>query len=209
MPVFIVRPLGTSINRHRIHISRFRRAAAARDDQAGFSVVELLIALTLMSFLATSLLTIITTGSDAFQNILDEKNAQSEARIAVSYITVKLRQQSSRGVVSVVPSDSQANARNVLKIEDPTGFGMGENCFIYFEAPQGGGTGRLVEKYSAAPRVGDLAGTQKIAEISDFSISYANEAETAINISVSCDAPSGKITRDVSVALRAPGAEKR
>jgi len=155
-----------------------------------------------MAFLATSLLTIITTGGSAFQRALDEKTAQSEARIAVSYITVKLRQNSSRDRVSLIPSDSMTNTRNVLQIGGSE-YGGGDSYFIYFEEAAGGGAGRLVEKNAAAPRVDDPAGAFKIADISDFEISYANEAQTIINIRVSCDTPSGSISRDVSVTLRA------
>jgi len=170
---------------------------------AGFSIIELLIALTLMAFMATSLLTIISTGSGAFQRVLDEKTAQSEARIALSYITVKLRQNSSQGKVSIIPSDSLTNARNVLRIEKDTYDEARDSYFIYFEEPEAGGQGRLVEKNSTMPRVGDPAGAFKIADITDFSISYANEEQTIINISVSCGTPDERITRDVSITLRA------
>ena len=170
--------------------------------QSGFSVVELLIALALMAFLSTSLLTIIATGGGAFQKVLDEKSAQSEARIAISYVTVKLRQFSSNGMVSIIPSDSPTNTRSVLKIDNGFGMGLGESYFIYFDEAQSGGSGRLVEKNAASPRVGDPAGAVKIADISDFNISYANEDQTAINISVSNDSPNGRITRDVIIALR-------
>ena len=181
--------------------------------QSGFSVAELLIALALLAFLSTSLLTIIGAGGGAFQNILDEKSAQSEARIAISYITVKLRQYSSRGMVSIIPSDSLTSGKNVLKIDTGVqdgasagagaGMGMaGESYYIYFEEAQGGGTGMLVEKNSALPKVGDPAGANKIAEISDFNITYANEEQTVIYVSVSCETPGGTITRDVSVKLR-------
>ena len=170
---------------------------------AGFSIVELLIALTLMAFLATSLLTIITAGGDAFQKVLDEKTAESEARIAISYVTVKLRQHSSQGMVSIVPSDLATDDRSVLKIQGSSDGMAGESYFIYFEESPDGGVGRLVEKNSVAPRVGDTAGAHKIADISDFRISYADESETIINISISYDTPGESNTRDVSIALRA------
>jgi len=187
------------------HISHFHRNLAGHTaaGDSGFSVVELLIALTLMAFMATSILTILSTGSDAFQRVLDEKTAQGEARIAISYVTVKLRQHSSRGMVSIVPSDSLTNARNVLKIDDGSGNAGGESYFIYFDDSWGGGPGSLVEKTSATPRVGDRAGAQKIADISDFSVTYADDDQTVINISVSCDTDHGRITREVSIALRA------
>jgi hypothetical protein len=168
----------------------------------GFSVVELLIALTLMAFLTASLLTVITTGSGAFQKVLDYKTAQSDARIAVSYISVKLRQHSSRGRVSIVPSDSISNVRNVLKIEEGPGVSTGESRYIYFEEAEGGGTGRLVEKNSVTPRVDDPAGAFKIADISDFDISYADGDRSVIDITVVCDTPDERVTREVSITLR-------
>lgn len=182
-----------------VSLRRIRGGDPRRD--SGFSVVELLIALTLMAFLTASLLTIITTGGEAFQKVLDSKTAQSEARIAVSYISVKLRQYSSRGRVSIVPSDSITNVRNVLKIEEYGETPTGESRFIYFEE-SAGGYGRLVEKNSVTPRVDDPAGAYKIADISDFSISFADEEQTVVNISVSCDTPNERVTREVSITLR-------
>ena len=179
-----------------------KRILGAKINQAGFSIIELLIALTLLAFLATSLLTIITAGGDAFQRVLDEKTAQSEARIAISYITVKLRQHSSQGNISIVPSDSLSDSRNVLKIEGAAGIVPGESYFIYFEESPDGGAGRLVEKSSVAPRVGDPAGAHKIADISDFEVTYFDENQSTINISVSCDTPAERITREVTITLR-------
>ena len=172
--------------------------------QSGFSVVELLIALTLMAFLATSLLTIITAGGGAFQRVLDDKTAQGEARIAISYITVKLRQNSAQGKVSIVPSGSLTNDRPVLKIEGGLGGGeLSDHYFIYFEEPADGGTGRLVEKTASAPQVGDPSGTFKIADVSDFHISYADETQSVINIVVVCEAAGERVSREVSITLRA------
>lgn len=152
-----------------------------------------------MSFLAVSLLTIISTGGAAFQKTLDEKNAGSEARIAISYITVKLRQNSARARVSIVPSDSATNARNVIKIDVGV---PGEFYYIYFEEPADGGPGRLVEKKSYAPRVDDSKGAVKIADISDFEVAYADETRTSIVVSVSGGAPSERVARGVAISLR-------
>ena len=58
--------------------------------EGGFTVTELLVALTLIGLLGGSLLTLIFSGSNIFRRIFNEKNAISEARIAISYITVKL-----------------------------------------------------------------------------------------------------------------------
>ena len=176
--------------------------AQALGSESGFSVVELLIALTLMAFLSASLLTVISAGGAAFKNVLDVKTAQSEARIAISYITVKLRQNSSSGKVSIIPSDSMTNSRNVIKIDATNGDSAGDSYFIYFEESPYGGPGRLVEKSSGSPLVDDPKGAEKIAEIADFSVAYANDDMTAITVTVSCDAPNERITRDVTIVLR-------
>jgi len=175
-------------------LATVKRQAGAR---SGFSVIELLIALALMAFLSGTLFAIIVSGGDAFQRVLDEKSAQGEARIAISYITVRLRQNSSRAMVSVVPSDSLTNVRNVLMIDGGGGAGR---RYIYFEENENGG--RLVEKTSATPKVDDPEGAVRIADISDFSISYLDENQTVINISVYCESPGEWISREVSVALR-------
>jgi hypothetical protein len=164
--------------------------------------VELLIALALTAFLATSLLSIISMGGKAFQRVLDEKNARSEVRIALSYITVKIRQNGVAGGISVIPSDSATNSKNVLMIRENPDRIADESYYIYFEDAQDGGAGRLVEKRSARPYVDDPANAFKIAEISDFDIAYANDEQTVINISVSRDTPYERVTGDVSVALR-------
>ena len=178
-------------------------AAAGGERESGFSVVELLIALTLMAFLATSLLSIISMGGSAFERILDKKSAQNEVRIALSYVTVKLRQNSSKAKVSVIPSDSATNAGNVLKIDADPDKISAESYFIYFEKGDEGGSGRLVEKYSSAPYVDDPAGAQKIATVTEFDISYANDDQSIIKITVGYEGAGGRIVRDVSVALRA------
>ena len=166
-----------------------RAQTEAKNTQSGFSVVELLIALAIMSLLATSLLTIISSGGEAFRSIFDVKDAQGEARVALSYITVKIRQNNALGRISVVPSDSVTNTGNVLKIAGDPDNAVGENYFIYYEESPDGGAGRLVEKYSSMPGVDEPKNAVKIADISGFDISYTDEAHTAIKISVSCDAP--------------------
>jgi prepilin-type N-terminal cleavage/methylation domain-containing protein len=180
----------------------------AKAEQNGFSVIELLIALTLMALLGTSLLTVIATGSNAFGRIFAEKDGQNEARIALSYVTVKLRQNGARDTVSIVESGSETNVRNVLKIDGTPGDVTDDCYFIYFEEAPDGMGGRLVEKTANTPGVDDPRGAQKIAGIRDFSIAYADEAHAKIRITVTYDsaAAGGADTRETVVALRAaPG----
>ncbi|MDR1059662.1 MAG: DUF4860 domain-containing protein [Clostridiales bacterium] len=152
--------------------------------QAGFSVIELLIALTLIALLGGSLLTVIGTGSDIFARIFAERDRQSEARIAISYVSVKLRQNGGAGVASIVDSGSPANARGVLKIDETPGDLTDDCYFIYFRENADGEGGQLLEKRANAPGVDSDAGASLIADISDFDVSYADDSRRTIRILV-------------------------
>ena len=161
-------------------------AAESTGASGGFSVIELLIALTMMALLGGSLLTLISTGSNVFQRVFDEKDAQSEARIALSYVTVKLRQNGTPGTVSLVDSGSPDNRRNVLKIDRTPDVESDDCYFIYFD--EGGGedfNGQLREKNSNTPGTENSDDTFIIANIRDCNFSYFNEEKTQIKISVS------------------------
>ena len=94
------------------------RSRAFAEGERGFSVIELLIALAIMALLGSSLIALMGAGGDAFRRVLSDRDAQAEARIAVSYVTVKIRQNDARGRVSIEASDSEAYPGNVLKIKD-------------------------------------------------------------------------------------------
>jgi len=157
----------------------------------GFSIIELLVALTLMALLGGSLLTVISGGSSAYNRMLSDKDYLSEARIAMSYITVKLRQNDASGAISVISSDSQYNTRNVLRIDRTPGDDSDNSTFIYFEDIEGQAGGVLVERDSNTPGVGRAtAGTgaydsgNVIAVISDFAISYLDGMRDRIEVEV-------------------------
>ena len=175
----------------------------------GFSVIELLIALTLMALLGGSLLTMISTGSSVFGRIFDEKDAQSEARIALSYVTVKLRQNGRPGTVSLIDSGSPYNRRTVLKIDRTPDIDSDDCYYIYFveaesgvDAPAGMG-GRLCEKTANTPDVEHSEGTFLIANIRDFDIAYADETKSQIKVSVYYGTEDSRREMSTIITLRA------
>jgi prepilin-type N-terminal cleavage/methylation domain-containing protein len=177
--------------------------------EKGFSLIELLVALTLMALLGALLLPIISIGSSAYNRMINDKNALSEARIAMSYITVKLRQKDISGAIGVVGSDSMINTRNVLKIDETPDDVNDDSCFIYFEENEGGAGGRLVEKYSNTPGVGGNkaeAGAYRagnvIADINDFAISYADGSNNKIDIEVRYSSGNSEKSLKTTIAIK-------
>ncbi|MCL2165049.1 MAG: DUF4860 domain-containing protein [Oscillospiraceae bacterium] len=125
-----------------------------RIQNSGFSVIELLVALTLLALFGGAIMTIIGAGSSVYQRIIGDKEADSEARIAMSYISVKLRQNDRSGAISIVDSDLKNDVRKVLKI-DLTPEDVNDDChFIFFEENENGQGGRLIERVSNVPGVG-------------------------------------------------------
>ena len=69
--------------------------------EKGFTLVELLLAMAILSILAASLVSLLSTGSSLFVNTEKYYQSQLEARTALSYITVKIRQNDVAGAVEL------------------------------------------------------------------------------------------------------------
>ncbi len=69
----------------------------------GFSLIELIVAIVLIGVAGGILATLVGTGGNQYKKANDNFEAQSEARIAMAYITTTLRQNdTSSGIVSAV-----------------------------------------------------------------------------------------------------------
>ncbi len=60
--------------------------------RGGFTLLEMVVAIGVVAILGTALLSFIAASGNLFGNISSEYYAENEARIALSYITVKVRQ---------------------------------------------------------------------------------------------------------------------
>jgi prepilin-type N-terminal cleavage/methylation domain-containing protein len=58
----------------------------------GFTLVELIVVMAMMALLGSTLLTVVGTGGNQYRRIHESYRNENEARIALSYITVKIRQ---------------------------------------------------------------------------------------------------------------------
>ncbi len=94
----------------------------------GFSLVELIVVMIILAMLGGAVLSLVSSGGASYRKASDNLDAQQEARIAMSYINVKLRQNDRLGAVELVQREINESNVDVLKIEKPTG----EYWWIYF-----------------------------------------------------------------------------
>ena len=69
----------------------------------GVMMVELAMVMMLLALFGITIFTLIIAGADAQMRIMTEKEGQADARIALSYINVRLRQNDSNGKIGIEP----------------------------------------------------------------------------------------------------------
>ncbi len=85
-------------------------------NEKGSSLVELVMVMMLLILFGATIYTIIFMGSSTQDRIIKEKDAQIEARIAISYINVRLRQNDAQGKISIM--QNPVNNQNSIVIHD-------------------------------------------------------------------------------------------
>lgn len=71
-------------------------------DRRGFTLIELVVAMTVGVILGTMLMTTLRTGLVSFGRISDDMQAESQARAALTLLTVQIRQHDETGAISVL-----------------------------------------------------------------------------------------------------------
>ena len=74
-----------------------------RSKKSGASLIELVMVMMILALFGFTIYTVMAIGVGTQQKIMDEKDAQTDARIALSYINVRLRQNDSMGMIDVRP----------------------------------------------------------------------------------------------------------
>jgi len=67
----------------------------------GGTLIELIMVMLLLILFGVSISSLIYSGSQTQEKIISEKNSQIDARIAVSYMNMKIRQSDTAGMISV------------------------------------------------------------------------------------------------------------
>ena len=70
----------------------------------GYTLVELVLVMLLLALFGVTIMTLIQSGTTAYGKIVDNRNAESDARIAINYLDVRVRQNDERGAVEVRPN---------------------------------------------------------------------------------------------------------
>lgn len=137
-------------------------------DKKGSSNIETIMTMTLLILFSAAIFTLMYVGNDTEKRILDQNAIKSNARVASSYINVKLKQNDVSGKISVKVNPNTAS--NALVITDISSKEK-KNTWIYFE------DGYLLESTTEelAP---DNDTAFQIAKIDDFQIDKENDTIT-------------------------------
>ncbi len=84
----------------------------------GQSLIELIIVMSMIALLGGVLLGLVSTGGSAYQKVSSTQDLQREARLALSYVTVKVRQNDVQGGIPLSP----LNKIRILKVSPATGY---------------------------------------------------------------------------------------
>lgn len=102
-----------------------------RDSQAnkGYTLVELMLVMLLLALFGIVIMTLIQSGSTAYAKVVENRNAESDARIALNYLDVRLRQNDELGAVRV--EENPLGPGNALVITEEYD-GVNYHTWVYF-----------------------------------------------------------------------------
>ncbi len=158
----------------------------------GHTLVELALVIALLTLFGAATLSLVVAGSSAYEGIMEKKNADSELRIALSYIDTKIKQYDSAGVLRL--ESNPAGDGPALVIEEVLG-GADYETWIYFSE------GRLREVLvdKGGEPTDDLS--YEIAVLEGFQAVYG-EDEKLLHITVWSSSKKGRLELDTDIAVK-------
>jgi type II secretory pathway pseudopilin PulG len=163
-----------------------------RNVDKGYTLLELIFVMALLTMFGITAVTLVISGSKAYNAIIAVKNDNAEIRIASSYINMKIRQNDLSGNIRVTKSPVGQGAAVV--IEEKAGSAVYET-WIYWDS------GKLREGYIEQ---GDTLRNEisfTIAEIDGFSAEY-DAADRNIDIGIWIIRDGKTQNRDSTIHLR-------
>ena len=162
----------------------------------GYTLVELVTVLAIIGILGTMLVSMLDVGVQFYRTADTAMDNQNNARLAIAYITVKIRQNDVAGGISVITeTDSSNNQLQVLQINDASST---NNFFwIYFDNPNN--TEGILREQSGTDFDTTLGDGVEIAELSSFSIVPTGASPCYTVNAVSAD---GSVVLTQNITLR-------
>ncbi|WP_176786210.1 PilW family protein [Desulfosporosinus hippei] len=161
----------------------------------GYTLVELIVVMAIMGILGTTLLTMMNTGGKLYRDANAIMEEQSNSRLAMSYITMRIRQNDVKNNISIKNVSIDSEMYRALTIVDSTN--SSRSYWICFDTT----TNKLKEHIvtSTSTSVSD------IADVSDFIIKKLDSVSnmpTTLHIEVT--SKDGTIHLNEDLTLRSP-----
>ncbi len=130
----------------------------------GYTLTELVLVMLILSIFGVTIITLIQSGSHAYQTIIDNKNAESDARLAISCIGVRVRRNDITGGVRV-EKFPQTNVNALVITEEYDG--VKYDTWYYYD-------GQDLRELSFVPQgeALDASNSSIIASVKSFSVEY-------------------------------------
>ncbi|MDR1642965.1 MAG: DUF4860 domain-containing protein [Clostridiales bacterium] len=132
-------------------------------DESGGGLIELVMVMALMLLFGFTIFSLIYTGSETLRKMDEQKTAQIDARIAMSYLNVRLRQADGAGQIQVKENSLNGEDSIVIKYidEDPS---MNYDTWVFFDE------GYLQEVIAEPGADPEWLGASPIAEIDSLKL---------------------------------------
>ena len=137
-------------------------------DENGSSTTELLMVMSLMILFGLYIYPVVFSGYTLTRKVDDDKNAQIEAKIAISYINVRIRQFDAADAVAVVSNSYNGGDSVLLRDRNPGSPSLDYDTWIFWD------NGHLMEVLADADSRPEWEAAIDIARIEGFNVVQSN-----------------------------------
>lgn len=140
-----------------------------KQNQKGYNTIEMLLVMLLLCLFGVAIFSLIVSGTQTYERINNTRSAQEDARTAISYVEIRLRQSDIEQQISLIPD--AVEGETALKIHNPFVEG-GMNTWIYFHA------GVVYECITVADGLPSLDTSLSIVQVRSLDIAVENNSVT-------------------------------
>ncbi len=148
--------------------------------------VEMVMVMLVLVIFALVVFTLIGAGGSAYNGILGNKENMQSARVAYSYVNMKLKQNDAEGLISV----EKTEFGNALMIQSASG---NYQTYLFFSE------GALYECVTVPGRQPAVAAANRITTLDDFDVERSGQY---VNITCACKNGDRLLTVEGTIGLR-------